>query len=110
MNLYPRLHCPRCASALQRRPVQLHLGHKVLLGFIDVPFWLVFGVGLAVGLSNPVAGVAAAGILALGIWLWVRVKSGYHCEPCATTFRYADVVGFGASHGPHGSRGTDPPK
>lgn len=92
MNLYPRLHCPQCACALVRQPLRLHAGHKLLMGFVDVPFWMVFAVGVTVGLSNPWAGALAAAVLGLGLWMWVRVRSTYRCGACDQTFRYAEAV------------------
>lgn len=92
MTLYPRLHCPQCAGALVRQPLKLHTGHKLLIGFMDVPFWLVFAVGVAVGLSNPWAGALSAVVLALGFWMWVRIRSNYRCSPCDKSFRYAEAV------------------
>lgn len=45
MTLFPVLHCPHCASRLERQRIQLGFGKELLIAFFgDWPFWLMFAV------------------------------------------------------------------
>jgi hypothetical protein len=68
----------------------------MLLGLVDLPFWLLFGLCVTIGLSNVVAGIAAAAVLGLVYLVWRRCQSSYRCDSCQRTLKYADVVNVGS--------------
>jgi hypothetical protein len=92
MTLFPVLHCPHCASRLERQRIQLGFGKELLIAFFgDWPFWLMFAVGVRWGLSHQVAGVMSAVAMGIGVWVWVRRRSTYRCSPCGRTFKYVEL-------------------
>jgi hypothetical protein len=59
-RLYAPLHCRVCnGGSLQRLPRELEGGDFAWLLFDDWPFWLLFGLCVALGVRNWAAGVIA---------------------------------------------------
>ena len=91
-RLYPSLRCRVCnGTSLQRLPREWEGGDYLWVLFADWPFWLLFGLCVALGIRNWVAGlVAFAGVIYL-YSAWSRTRSRFKCRNCGAVSVYADA-------------------
>jgi hypothetical protein len=91
-RIYPQLRCRGCnGSSLQKLPREMEGGDFLWMFFGDWPFWLLFGLCLALGMRNWAAGLVAFGIVIYLYFAWSRTRSGFKCRDCGTVTQYADA-------------------
>src|SRR5947207_803603 len=91
MNTAP-LFCPTCRGPVRKLRREMDATDHIALFFSDVPFWVLFGVCVAIGMWQWLAGVVSFGVMALAFYLWERGRSRFRCNSCNATYSYPDVL------------------
>ena len=91
-HLFPRLSCPACGKSVRQLPRRTYGADFFALTFAELPYWLVFGLCLAVGMVDWLAGVVAFVVFGFAYFLWHRSRSRYECDACAKQVTYAEAI------------------
>jgi hypothetical protein len=65
---------------------------RVAMLFADLPFWILFGICVAVGMWKVFAGVIAFAITVFLFYRWHRERFSYRCFTCDATFRLPELL------------------
>jgi hypothetical protein len=60
--------------------------------FADIPFWILFGGCVAIGMWHVLAGVLAFAASLVIFYRWHRERSSFRCYTCEGTFRYPELL------------------
>jgi len=88
----PPLACPHCKGSVVRLPREAGVADYFMIGFADLPFWLLFGACATLGMKNWAAGIVSASLVGFLYFAWHRCQSKYRCCTCRETFKYSQVV------------------
>ena len=91
-TLFPQQSCPACGKAVRKLRRDADAADYVAMALMDLPFWLLFGACVALGMVHWLAGVVPAGILLCAFFFWDRSKSRYECDACTKQFFYAETI------------------
>jgi hypothetical protein len=80
--------CPACRGQLRQSSGGVNFA---LALFGDIPFWIVFGLCLALGMWRWLAGVLAFVATISVFYFYDRSKRSYVCEQCGKQFDYAQA-------------------
>lgn len=84
--------CPACGHAVRRLQRKADTSDRFAAALIDLPFWLLFIVGISIGMVYWLAGAISIAILAFALYLWNRVKSRYQCNACGGQFSHGQTI------------------
>lgn len=85
------LHCPTCRGPVFEQRRALDTEDRVALLFADLPFWILFGICVAIGMLEWLAGVVTFAVALLVFYQWHRKRYRWHCFACNASFGYREL-------------------
>src|SRR5262245_39844216 len=89
---WPRFCCPACGAVASNLPRKAGTADHLLIIFADIPFWIVVGLCIALGMVDWVAGLVGFAALPFLYYLWDRSRSHFECTRCARRFDFYEAV------------------
>jgi len=91
-TLSPRKSCPACGKSVRKLPRKADGADIIAIAFMELPFWVLFGVCVVLGMVHWLAGVVSAIVLISAFFFWDRSKSRYECDACGKQSAYRETV------------------
>jgi hypothetical protein len=83
--------CPTCRGPVIEQRRDLDTKERAAFFFADLPFLLVFGLCVAVGMWQWIAGVVAFAVTLLIFYRWHRARFHFRCYACDASFEQAEL-------------------
>jgi endogenous inhibitor of DNA gyrase (YacG/DUF329 family) len=91
-TLFPRKSCPACGKSVRKLAREADGADTIAIAFMELPFWVLFGVCVMLGMVHWLAGVVSVAILVAAFFFWDRSKSRYECDACGKQSAYHETV------------------